>query len=55
MIEKRFTILLLILLAANLSWGAAGSVEGKITDATTGEPLVGANVFLEGTSTWRSY
>ncbi len=27
-----------------------GKITGKVTDATTGEPLVGANVLIEGTS-----
>lgn len=29
----------------------AGTIRGKILDATTGEPLIGANVFLTGTTT----
>ena len=33
-----------------LSWGAEGKVQGKVTDKTTGEPLIGANIFLDGTS-----
>ncbi|MCK5134413.1 MAG: carboxypeptidase-like regulatory domain-containing protein [Bacteroidales bacterium] len=29
---------------------AAGTIRGKILDASTGEPLIGANVFLTGTT-----
>ena len=35
------------------SWTAialAGSIAGKVTDKTTGEPLVGANIYLKGTA-----
>ncbi len=28
----------------------AGSIAGKVTDKSTGEPLIGANVYVEGTS-----
>ena len=30
--------------------GWAGTIKGRVTDARTGEPLVGAVVFLQGTS-----
>ncbi len=45
--------LTLLILAANLSLASAqttkGKVSGIIVDAETGEPLIGANVILEGT------
>ncbi len=42
---------LLTLLAPSLIWaGITGKLSGKITDETTTEPLVGANVILESTS-----
>ncbi len=42
--------ILLILVAAQLSWGASGGIRGKVTDATTGQALPGANIQLKGTS-----
>lgn len=43
----------LLLMCANFSWAndiAAGRITGKLVDSETGEALIGANVFLEGTS-----
>lgn len=40
------TILINILMFPSIT----GKLAGKITDAATGEPLIGANVFIEGTS-----
>lgn len=45
-----FFVILIAILTPQLIWGANGRIEGKVTDATTGEPLFGANIFLEGTS-----
>jgi len=45
-----FFVILIAMLSSQLLWGADGRIEGKVTDATTDEPLVGANVYLEGTS-----
>ncbi len=39
----------LILLSAQLSAQTAGKISGKIHDASTKEPLIGANVIIEGT------
>jgi TonB-dependent receptor len=53
MLPQKYTILFAILgimLTSRLSLGATGRIGGKITDASTGEPLPGANVRLEGTS-----
>ena len=43
-------VFLLVLLAASVS-AQTGSVSGTITDGETGQPLVGASVFLVGTQT----
>jgi len=53
MLTKTSTIHLVVLifvLATGLVWGATGSLQGKVTDASTGEPLPGANIILKGTS-----
>jgi len=53
MLAKKYTVLFAILgimLTSQLSLGATGRIEGKVTDASTGEPLIGVNVRLEGTS-----
>lgn len=44
------TVYLFVLSTVNFSQ-TTGKISGKITDAETGEPLVGANIFLEGTTT----
>jgi TonB-dependent receptor len=41
---------LIFILTSQILWGATGSIEGRVTDASTGEPLFGANVILGGTS-----
>ncbi len=40
----------LLLVSGGLLAGNTGKLAGKVTDARTGEPLPGANVFLEGTT-----
>ncbi|MEE9168103.1 MAG: TonB-dependent receptor [Candidatus Neomarinimicrobiota bacterium] len=40
---------LILTLPPSLSGGVTGKITGKITDRDTGEPLVGANVILQGT------
>ena len=43
--------IVVILLIGSISWaGASTEIEGYITDAKTGDPLPGANVFIVGTS-----
>ncbi len=44
-----FLFILTILFSSQLIWGAA-RVSGKVTDSSTGEPLFGANLIIEGTS-----
>ncbi len=41
---------LLIVLQGNLLAQTTGKLAGMITDATSGEPLAGANIFIEGTN-----
>jgi hypothetical protein len=42
------TVILLVLVSFSLAFG--GSVKGVVKDADTGEPLIGANVVLIGTT-----
>jgi TonB-dependent receptor len=49
-IFTKFVIVLFILLISQQLFAAGGRIAGIVTDATTDEPLSGANVFLEGTS-----
>jgi hypothetical protein len=45
------TILFLLLFAMSLTWaGTTGKVSGVVKNKATGEPLAGANVFIEGTT-----
>ncbi|HMN89068.1 MAG TPA: carboxypeptidase-like regulatory domain-containing protein, partial [Saprospiraceae bacterium] len=47
---KKVVTLLVFSLFVLVSWAQRGTVSGKITDAATGEPLIGANVIIDGTS-----
>ncbi|MFQ5604914.1 MAG: carboxypeptidase-like regulatory domain-containing protein [bacterium] len=50
---KRFLLLMvfcLLLMTSIALAGTTGKVSGKVTDAESGDPLPGANIFLEGTS-----
>lgn len=45
--KKVFPVLIIILLAtANLFAGTTGKISGRVTDASNGHPLPGANVFI---------
>ncbi len=44
-----WTFLLMALVFQNLMAGTTGKIAGKITDKSTGEALIGVNVFLDGT------
>lgn len=46
---KRLLATTLILLATSLAFAQSGKITGVITDAETGETLIGANVIIEGT------
>jgi len=49
-IRKWFLITLVILTANSISAQNKNSIYGKITDKFSGEPLIGTNIFLEGTA-----
>ncbi len=48
--DKRTTLLLFLLLLPSLVL-AQGTIDGKVTDLKTGEPLIGANIIVMGTTT----
>ena len=49
--SKLFTVLLfLLLLPLTVQAGTVGKIKGNVTDLQTGEPLIGANVLVIGTS-----
>ena len=48
LLTKQF-LLLVFLLSASFTFGQQ-SVSGKVTDAKTNEPLIGANILIKGTS-----
>lgn len=50
MFPKIYKILLLILFASSVVFSQTGRISGKVTDAQTGEPLIGANIIVVGTS-----
>jgi len=48
---KRLTTILMLLVAPSLSFsGTTGKLAGRVTDAATGEGVVGATVLVDGTS-----
>ena len=47
--KKTLTIFAFIFLGAMLYAQSSGKLMGIITDENTGEPLIGANVVIEGT------
>ena len=50
-IHKRYLPVILFLFCSQIIVGQSGKLSGKITDAGTGEALIGANVIVEGTTT----
>lgn len=50
MIRKITILSLFVILPTLLFAGTVGKLKGKVTDQSTGEPLIGANVFVIGTS-----
>jgi outer membrane receptor protein involved in Fe transport len=51
LLQSILVILLLLLISASTGWsGTTGKIAGTITDKETGEPLIGANIIVEGMS-----
>jgi len=50
MFPKFYKILLLILFTCSFTFSQTGRISGMVTDQQTGEPLIGANVIVVGTS-----
>jgi hypothetical protein len=48
--NRWFTILCTLLLLPTLLLAQSGKIKGKVTDLSSGEPLIGANVLVVGTS-----
>jgi CarboxypepD_reg-like domain/TonB-dependent Receptor Plug Domain len=48
--NRWFTILFTLLLLPTLMFAQSGKIKGKVTDLSSGEPLIGANVLVVGTS-----
>lgn len=46
----RIAIMALILQCSILSAGTSGKIAGQVIDGETGEPLIGVNIIVEGTS-----
>ena len=48
--QKYWLTLLLLFLVPGVMFAQSGKIRGTVVDSKTKEPLVGANVVLEGTS-----
>ncbi len=48
---KTCGVSMLMLLFAHLAWAQTGTVSGRVIDSKTGDPVIGANVIVEGTTT----
>ncbi|RKY61155.1 MAG: hypothetical protein DRP96_04025 [Candidatus Neomarinimicrobiota bacterium] len=44
-----YSIIFLVLLPVMLSAGITGKITGRVTDARSGEPLIGVNIVIDGT------
>ncbi|MCH8069334.1 MAG: carboxypeptidase-like regulatory domain-containing protein, partial [Candidatus Marinimicrobia bacterium] len=43
-------LFVIIVSSTNLYGGVTGKISGRVTDIETGEPLIGVNVILKGTT-----
>lgn len=50
MLQKFYKVFLLLLLSFSIAAAQAGRISGKVVDKQTGEPLIGANVIVVGSS-----
>jgi len=48
-LKSGLMFILLFFLNENISYAQVGKISGRVTDAKTGEPLIGANVVINGT------
>ena len=46
----RYALCFSLSFLASVAWAQTGKVAGKVVDARTGDPIVGANVVVEGTT-----
>lgn len=47
---KNLTLIVALTFLSLSVWAQRGTVTGRVTDGSTGEPLIGANIILEGTT-----
>ncbi len=50
MLKTFYTTLLLLVISVSLNFAQTGRISGKVVDKQTGEPLVGANIIVMGTT-----
>jgi len=50
MLQKYWLSLLLLLLVPGVMFAQSGKIRGSVVDSKTKEPLIGANIIVEGTS-----
>lgn len=51
MLRKLLTLIFAFLLSAGMAFAQSSTITGTVVDAQSGEPLAGANVFIQGLST----
>lgn len=48
--KKSLVLLIVLMVGANVLFGAAGKISGRVVDSATNDPLIGVNIIIEGTS-----